>query len=565
MAVVERVARIRFSGAAGAFREWTATASVLDTAAGGSVTVTTTITTGGIAPAQADTLALSFHDASGASVRTVTLTPGLASQTTTFHFTSNGNAGGSVRAGTVEIALRAAKTTGGPTATYDWSTRAGATKTAPSTFVGADDQGWVRATTTATISASNVAAGGAEPAVFAYTSPSAGNGGDSVFARVAFAAPLYVGVALSVTVGAAGTSTTGSATQTFDATFTRAVDNRFPAAATAVPVTFTVPNSTLTGQPTTVATATAKTITVDPRLTRSPLFQLDDNTFGSPPASKHDPRQRRLTSQQGFLGSRTVNARGEGVNGITYDVTLTPDKPGQPVTNTGLVTAARGGQDGWSPQLLAWASALPGGVWRKSFAVTGPSDITGAAYTVQAAGTKTDYFLVAVDPEVFAQALIGNPGATGRHWSPGQPLVTGAFASNGLTGQVAVPEEAQARYYRLGPATGRVEYLDGTHAWQVLVPEGGPPRSATAHTLVESPAGSGQWTHTVAGADTVGWGTADIRVRVRLVIEGAVYQDDAVLVATEDGHAHDTADPEPAAGPAFDPVAFALHGVISQR
>ena len=184
MAVVSRICTLVFTSGTGT-RTWVATAATQDTAAGSSVVITTTQSSSGISPPVAPTaLTLNLYDDDHNLIRAFTLTAASASQTSTFYFTNDGTSGGSARAGTVEIALRVQQTGGLGSTQYDYETD-GSPSTLPSGFTaGTVDRGWIRGTTTATISVSNVSAGGAAPATWAY--------GDGVYHRIVLGAPLFV-------------------------------------------------------------------------------------------------------------------------------------------------------------------------------------------------------------------------------------------------------------------------------------------------------------------------------------------------------------------------------------
>lgn len=550
MAVLSRIARLRVSRAVGDNREWTATAAVQDTAAGSSVVVTTmNVATGGTAPADADTLTLNFYNDAGGLVRTVALSTSAASQTTTFFFTTNGLSGGGDRCGTIEIALRATKTTGGPTETYDAETDG-----APATPVTAGslqtDRGWIRGTTTAVQVLSNVALGGAKNAPAAYVTPVAGDGGDSLFVRTTLGVAVYV--ARTLTVGLSHGSLSGPTNSTtgpvFDISHTSVVDNRFPAASTVVVTSVTVPNATLTGQPfTAFTTTTTDSMPVDPRITRTPLFQLDNNTFATPPLFNDVSDHRRRNSQQGFLASRSTNARGEGVNGLTYSVSLTPVAPGTPVSQTGLVTTTQGGQDGWAPSFLAWSSSLPGGRWDKSASYTAPADILGASYVVQAAGTNTIYTLIARNDDYDARVNVNHvAGLAGRHFEAGMKIAVVAYVIDVSTQKRvagATFESVRCSLVRTAPGdidglSNTFQFFDGT-AWVNWTPG----TAQTVFTLTASPVDPDTFERQFA--DTTSFGERDFRANVQIAIGGVTYLSSLVTpnLATKNRHDGQTFDP----------------------
>ena len=532
MTGVSRVCTLVFSGATGS-RTWQATAASQDTAAGGSVVVTVTQTAGGISPAAPDTFTLNYYNDNGGLEQTVALTAGSASQTHTFTFS---------KAGTVEIALRVTKTTGGPTNTYDYETD-GSPSTALAAFPATQvDRGWIRGTTTGTLSTSNVAFGGAVPALFAWP--------DTLYQRLALGHALYVSRTVTLDLGGVRSGASSAGTQTFDRN-QQQVDNSFLAAATALTQSVTVGNATLTGLPFTVLTATtAPAVTVDPRLYRQSLFQLDDNTWGTPPASKHVSSRRRLVTQQAFLADRTLNARSEGVNGITYNFALTPDKPGSPITATGLTTTTQGGLAGYSSQFTPWQSSLPSGIWRKSIEITGPAnkvsvfDTNGARYTLGVDATETGiYTLIAPDPNIFARMNVQHePGLGGRHFSAGMALIATSYLINVSTG-VRIPSSAvtfarvsvvRATAAAQPDGTGTAwEYLDATLAWNLWTDL----EAQSTFALSASSADTATFERRFVTDST--WGTRDIRFNIAMEYEGVLYATDYIVVNVDGLNRHD--------------------------
>lgn len=560
MAVVSRTARITFASGTLGSREFIARAAVQDTAAGASVTVSITQTAvGDTPPAVPDSFTLQFFDDNGVAIRSIALTPGAASQGQTFAFTSNGAAGSPARAGTVELGMRVTKTTGGPTATYDWGTRT-TPKTAPTGYTGSDDQGFMRATTTVELSASNAGAGGATPSVFAYP--------DAVSQRATTGAAFYVSRTLTLTFG----PRTGASQSTVGPTFDRAqgtVDPGFPAARQDAVQSVAVPNATLTGLPATVFTATTVVpAPVDPRLTRSPLFQIDDNTYGTPPLSKNQPMHRRLTSQQGFLASRTTNARGEGVNGVTYDVALTPDRPGNAVMQTGVVTATRGGEAGWASSFQSWSSSLPGGLWRKTYVVTSPSGYTAGTYVINAPGTSTDYFLVAVDPDVSADLIVGGT-VRDRHLHAGDALIVGLELQNSLVTDSVLKPDSDADgplvvvlLKRPNADASGSEYLAADMTWKPTINPDGSRALVTRHRVPVVVGTGDQVFRRIFPAQVLA-DTSDVAITGRMVREGAAYQTKVVREVVDATNVHGQV--EASAGPPGPQGPQGVQGIAGDR
>lgn len=515
MAVVPQIARITYDNGLGSRRHFVATADLQDQAAGGAVVVTVTNSAiGAIPPAAPDTFELRYITDDGATIRTVTLNNTAGSQTDTFYFTDTGLVGGSPRCGTLELHLRVVKTTGGPTATYSTDTD-GTPNTPPTGFTTTIlDKGWIRGTTTLVEDISNVGLGSAPNTPGAYD--------DSLYVRLTAGATAYVARTLSVALSAGSLSGSTDSTVNIvrDLTFANVVDERFAAAVTTVTVAVTVPNATLTGLPWTVFTSTTDdSIDVDPRIRIIPLFQLDDDTYGTPPLSKNVADHKRLGSQQGFMCGRFINARGEGINGLTYNVALDPDKPGSPVTQTGKTTTTQGGQAGWGNGFTAWSSSLPGGLWVKSVDITGPTDIDTDSYLSLAAGENNDYFLVATDLNL--KMVCGtaplNAADGGSHVTPDMDLFVGATLWDTVNDVlVSLDAEPTVTIVRFNFTTFTLQYLDSDLTTWVAVAGNTPYR----HTMPENPFEPGTY---VLSLNTNGWTEDDFFIVVRGVYDGAPY------------------------------------------
>lgn len=552
MAVVARIATIALTSGTGS-RTFVASAAAQDTAAGASVTVTVTNTASGTAPpAVPDTFTLRYRRSDETVIRSVTLNASAASQTDSFTFTDTGVSGGANRSGTIIIDMQATKTTGGPTAVYDVETD-GSPNTPPATFTTSQlDRGWIRGTTVATLKVSKDGGAGAATPLLAYP--------DTITGRLTPAAPLFQARTLTVTLGPVSAVTAASTTD-LDAAMGTA-DNRFPAVATTYTPAITVPNDALTGVPFVAFTmVTSTNAAVDPRITRRPLFQIDDNTFGTPPMSKDILSHQRQVSQQGFLASRSTNARGEGVNGLTYNVSLTPDKPGTPISQTGLVTVTQGGEAGWAPNFLSWSSSLPNGTWRKSATITAPANIVGTSYVVQSG--SLEYTLVA--PQNYAVRVNVNHDASQafRHFEAGMAFCVVAYLLD-LTTQKRVAStlvsSARVSITRANPSdvnglSNTYQFLnsdsvdDGTE-WTTWLGDG----VQTIFALVSSSADDRVYEKRFT--NTAKWGGRDFRANVQIVSEGVVYAGDLVVPNLGGSNSH--------TGYAVDPFA-AASGILATR
>lgn len=513
MAVVSRITTLRVDNsvthADDTALTWVATAATQDTAAGSSVVVTITYTNGGgVTPGDAETLTLRYVTDGGTIIKTVTLNPTAASQTDTFHFTDTGNSGGAARCGTIEMKLQATRTS---VVAYDFETD-GSPNSPPAGFHAHTlDQGWIRGTTTRAEAVSNVSLGGAltEPAEY----------DESLFVRLTEGAVSYVARALTVASSAGSLSSATNSTTAVqrDVTFTNVVDERFAAAVTNVTWSVTVPNAALTGSPDWAATTTTEAaLNVDPRLTCTHHFQVDNNTFA---LASNDTTKQMLSTQSGFLWTIIKAARGTGVNGVTVQQTLDPDNPGTTVTDTATATTTQGGQDGVSGR-LDWTASKPGGSWQKSVDITAPADIDGATYLLSSTDTLT---MLNVDPR-FRTIISLCPTATGtegRHVEAGDNVTARAAFYNGATFKRLAPDAGTVKLLmaRFNIALGRFEYLasDGT-TWTHWSGT-----TTTADTVTMTDAGDGA-TFTYNFTSTSGWTSADIvAIAVTANIGGTPY------------------------------------------
>lgn len=501
MAFVSSTSTLRFDGAAGAFRQWQAVAATQDTAEGGNVVVTTTITSGGVAPTAHTALNVRVKNSSGTIIADFSLGVGAGPFSSTFHFTDTGAGGGAARHGTCYIDIQATKT-GGLDA-YDYETD-GAPSTAPTGFsAGTVDRGWIRGTTTLVEDVSNVGLGGAEDEPAAYD--------ESLFFRATLGSASYTAYALTVasSSGSLSSATASATTTTRDVTFANVCDERFPAASTVVSWTVTAPNDANTGAAvTTFSSTTDDTITVDPRLTCTHHFQIDNNTFT---LASDDNTNQMLSTQSGFLWTIIKNARGTGINGITVAQTLTPTNPGTAVSDTPAATTTQDGQIGVGAR-LDWTASKPGGTWTKAVDVTAPTDIDGATYLTSSTDTLT---MLSADPRVRVIVGGGNLAALDGLFAPGDALTVGLSCLRSKTRIDSDVGTASVAVFRMNGVLGRAEYWSGS-AWSFG-------DSPTFHALTSSAGDAKLEITTFSGADTASWGYHDLFLVGYVEIDGTPY------------------------------------------
>lgn len=422
-------------------------------------------------------------------------------------------------------------------------------------------------------SASDVAPGGAAPALFAAT--------DEVHHRVTLAAAPYRALALTVRHVSADGATAyrekagaSAAAAAHDVSFTGTAGTgprvgtaapaglaAYPAAQTPVALEVLLPAADFGGDDEHVWSSAPPAgwtrvdsrrmrltgaLEVDPRVRWRQLVQVDDDQFGAPPLSKHVEARRRLTTQQAFLSVRFRNARGVGLDGLTADAPLDPDRPGDAVNQTAVASGTQGGEAGWLP-FLTWQSQLPGGTWRRLPNVTAPADLAADSYLVLEAGESEEAYLVAVNPDLRPEALAGSPALSGRHFVPGQPLVFGGALYDRAGGALVAPDSIVARLVRFGPS-GLVEALHLDNVWRPLRQDG-VDTPAPAWALFESPAGSRQYVRQLTADQTAGWGTHDVKLWITATLEGADYPASELLTVVGPHAAHDVEPPLGPAGP----------------
>lgn len=541
MATLSRVARIRLDDTAThitTFLQWISTAAVEQTAEGGSVVITTERTVlGATPPGDPATLTLSLYNDAGALITSFALNTTAASQTSTFFFTDTGLTGGVARHGTVEIALRATRTN---VVAYDVESD-GSPNTQPAGFDSHLDRGYIIGTTTKTHAFSNVSAGGAKNNPAEYD--------ESLFLRVTLGSISYVARALATVLSAGSLSgNTNSTTAVIhDVTFTNVVDDRFTAGVTNVTATVTAPNATLTGLPYTVFTATtADSINVDPRLTASHHFQVDDNAFG---IAKNVTSKSMLSTQSGFLWTIFKTARTlAGVNGLTVTQTLTPVNPGTAASQAGA-TSTQDSQAGVSVR-LDWTASKPGGTWNKAVDITAPADIDADTHLI----TGTDVLtMLAPDPRLRVVVGAGPYGtsADDDHWHPGNALLVGLAVVNSETLAVLTPDASPAPSLILGrfnQTLGRAEYLDSDLIWKAT-------NGATLYAWPLAASAGDAQTFIKVFANTTSFNTADLFFIGKASVGGTPYSGPASIGVAGASNGH--------AAYALDPVAFAAAGVLS--
>jgi hypothetical protein len=469
----------------------------------------------------AGSVTITWKTPSGESLGNISHPSTLASAGDSYSFTAAPPLGsGSVRAGTLEIDLRATSTSS--TAGYDVSTDGRGTQTLATGLSATRDRHWQRANTTVALTIGRNATADNTP-VLSY--------GDNVRIKTVTGAPLYGTTSVPVELRRADTNAllaagAGSAVFSTGASestpsLIASVNNAQPAArvsTTSALGTFaTAPSS---GVPSMVPTGVTvlQAPDLDPRITVVRLMQHNDNVFGTPPGSK-DAGIQRLTSELSFLSSRLINARGEGVNSVSvtrhlYDAGQLVATPTAGVTSGTHTTATVGGEAGWLGTFLTWDESLPGGTWLVRH-TSGTSGVAGLLDPVD-----TSHTLVAADPNL-RMICAGGPASSGqdtRHFSPGEPLLVGMAVFNVTTAKTVLLDETgivpAVALGRFNTTLGRAEYLSADGVTWAAVAD----TEVFYHTLAKSPGDPKAWTKVFT--DTSGFSGADVFVIGRASVGG---------------------------------------------
>lgn len=567
MASVARIAKIRFDNGLGSFREWVATAAVSGVGSdfynpGETVNVTITQTSGGAAPpGVADTLELRIraNDWSGPAyrtIRTITLTPGSASQSTSFAVTLNGVAGDTPGWGYLMMDLYVRRTT---VPTYEYDSWGGGVQTPPTGFTGPDtrsDRGQI-STRVDVVNIANKTSH-ADPA---YTGTYAAL--DTIFHRAIVYIPGTSTVAFPLNdVEVRMAIGTFSPLSNFDAQTvtpastssayverTYSVTDAYPAAATPYDVYVTTLQVPGVSSPTIIVSQTVQSFTVDPRVTAQQHLQIDDNSFGT---AKNEPLKSMLSTQSGFIWVILKNARDEGLNGLTVSQTLTPVAPGTAINNS-TTTTTQDSQAGVSGR-LDWTASKPGGTWNKATDVTAPSTVDANTHLVGGTDALT---LLAPDPRI--RVLVGagpyGTSADEDHWHPGDPLLVGLAVQNNVTRKLVTVDASPAPTMQVGrfnQTLGRAEYLDSDLTWKAA----GEDATSYAWPLAQSLGDAQTWI--LVFADTSGFSHAGLFFIALAYVGGTPYSGPAFLDPVSK-----LANTHPSF--AVDSIGLALTGKLSMR
>lgn len=490
----------------------------------------------------------------------------IAGTDVTFYATSDGTATGTPLAGTYQLAVSlayATRTADPVNGAYTVDTlTTDARSGTPNTWQVAPamnrDKGYLRASTTVelTVSGSGVRAYGQ---VLTLTNT--------------LANALLQAYAVTLALGPSS-GTTNSATNNQTRTVT--VNNVFPVAASVYTIALTIPNSTLSGIAEFVITGTtARTVTVDPRLTIQLYMQLNTTALNTPPDGITDVNHNvvaKLASDVGLVAIRVKDALGAGVNGITFTTgSITADDVNAltaPIVRAGnnFSTNTLNGADGWvtasaglggaNPNFLSWAASQPGGTWNFAYTISGPAGATGLETPV----SPQTLIMLAQNPNIRV-VIDAGPAATNEqdHFSPGDVFNAGFTMNNLLQHSFSLPGNPQLGLRRFNQTLARWEYLRTTDlTWQ---PTGSGTLTNSVFTTSTTPAltvssdGVG-YDFSLTGAQTAAWGYTDVViVAIGSDANGTPYSATYVVIVTGSNNEHD--------GYSFDAIGYGLSGKVS--
>lgn len=511
----------------GSYRRWRVFADVLaertaELAAGQVIRVRVAKEVSGLTPPpEANSLSVAVKDGAGSTIRTFTLDPALNEQTFDVAWTSDVLATGIASAGSYELDIRAALTSG--IGAYSVSSDSRGTQTLSAGQSATRDRFWQRATTTAHMRIGRGAGAVAAP-LLGY--------GDDVRVRAEFGHRVinpsnstifsWRRADTNAELAPAQFAQHGTGNAFIEATLLSPVNNVLPKLRLLTGLIIQWANFPASGQQFLSPTWTNDPYPeVDPRLWYEHKLQVSPNkSYGTPPSTTFNAA-RRLTTEIGYLSERPKNVRGEGMNGITWttklwDVNEETGTEAAPVLSRSVTSGTVNGETGWPATLLAWTAQLPAGGWNKKVTITGPFGATGLELD-----SLSQHSLVAVDPQLVCTPAPGPQGtSSGSHVTPGEPLIVSMSVfhvgrSEVVAADVGTPKALVAR---LNQALGHPEtlQLDGTTWLSSLVPA-----NNVYHELVETFADSRTYTKILPGTSTVGWSDAHVLMIGKATINGS--------------------------------------------
>lgn len=180
-------------------------------------------------------------------------------------------------------------------------------------------------------------------------------------------------------------------------------------------------------------------------------------------STAHDAGYQMLASDLGHAASQVVNARSEAVNGLGYTLTSTSVTNGA-VTSISGTTALSDGLNGMTALVEVCPNGKPGGNFGLLLDITSPAGADDPAYITNPSGT---ILVLADDPSLGLRVESGDPATPDDHWRIGLQMVVGMAASrrtkvNGVVGKTRLAIDSGTGKFLVGSfnaALARLETL----------------------------------------------------------------------------------------------------------
>lgn len=289
--------------------------------------------------------------------------------------------------------------------------------------------------------------------------------------------------------------------------------------------------------------STPTTVAVSATYDVASLILINASTI---PASPDFSVSSRLTAELGFFAWLVTGVRGDLVNAAAVAAEAQDTRR----LVSAVQWASTTGADGWTdPADAAWSAALPGGVWDISATATKDGN-TGV--------DESEYVLLANDPNLALVTGIRPTDNSDDHFHPGDALHIDLVMLNPVLQAMVEVDSDPAPTVSLCrfSTAGRLQYLESdllswTNVSDVeLIGE---------LALTVSPNDAKVWQLDIAGAFTAQWDspTSDFFAIGKAAVSGTPYATTLPSQTVSSTNRHDRNQ--------IDPLAFALHGVVSHR
>lgn len=270
---------------------------------------------------------------------------------------------------------------------------------------------------------------------------------------------------------------------------------------------------------------------INPLINFTHLHQVDNRAFSTPPQSV-DTAFRRL-DQTGFIASRALDARGNGIAGLQWNAVLWDSdqlisNPNAPSATRSITSTTQGGEVGWANGMLGFTTSNPN-KWVAQAIIT-TSNATGLEINA------TRELTINVREAIAVLIAIGpaTETAEGDHWHSGDPLRVVVTTLNLDTGKLTSPDVAPSIILlRDNVASSTVEVLNHSMDW-VSAADG----YIYEHSLTINEDGY-TYRKIFNNSDTDSWGNLDIlAVSASVKVKGFTYPGYASREAVGRHHPH---------------------------